>query len=330
MNLSSIQPFFFEPLVDLSFESSKYSSVYSPQPEVGRPRHGVTEQFLDKAESYFEKYQSYDYIFSLIKRELDVFGINPGHLGVDFGSGFGNSVIPILEHYPELRIIAVDISPDLLAILNREITRRCLDSRCAAIAMDAQNDYFVDEFADIVFGGAVLHHMVDPAKVVRTSLKLLRPGGHAIFLEPFENGHALLRIAYEEILAEGRRRGDTCGGFDALKALSLDIAVRTHRENYPGYEQVWPNLDDKWMFTRTYFERVAKEVGAKSVSFRSFQANERCFSQQTEVALSLYCGLTCPQALPDWAWKILDCYDKIFTDELKQELIIEGSIVFEK
>lgn len=289
---------------------------------------GVSAEFLEHAESYFQKYQSYDYIFSLIKREVDAFALTPSGIAVDLGCGFGNTVIPILEHFPNLQVIGVDISPDLLSILKRETSKRSLNERCVAIAMDAQHDYFVDGFADIVFGGAVLHHMVNPEKVVRIALKILKPGGHAIFFEPFENGHAILRIAYDEILAEAQRRGIQGKGFDFLSALRLDIAVRTHREQYPGYEKIWPNLDDKWMFTPTYFQRVADEVQARKVIVKPLHDNEAMFTRQAKVALSQYGGLPCPECLPDWAWQILDRYDHMFSQDMKEELIIEGSIVF--
>lgn len=328
MHVSAVQPFFSHQLVDLSQESEKYKAVYSPQPEIGAPRMGVTAEFLQHAESYFQKYQSYDYIFGLIKRELEAFALHPSGIAVDLGCGFGNTIIPVLEHYPDLNVIGVDISPDLLAILNRETSRRALDSRCVAIAMDAQRDYFMQGFADIVFGGAVLHHMIDPEKVVRIALKTLKPGGHAIFFEPFENGHAILRIAYDEIAAQASRRKAKGKGLDFLAALRTDIAVRTHRDLYPGYEQIWPNLDDKWMFTPTYFRRVAKDVGARDVIIKPLHDLDGMFSRQARVALTQYGGLPCPECLPAWAWEILARYDNLFSQDMKEELIIEGSIVF--
>ena len=239
-------------------------------------------------------------------------------------------MVPLLENYPELKIIAVDISPDLLVILNREAAKRSIDSRCLTVAMDAQRDYFVEGFADYVFGGAVLHHMVSPEKVVRTALRLLKPGGHAIFFEPFENGHFALRWAYQQILAEAQRRGESGPGFNFLDALREDIRVRTHRQETPGFDQLWAQLDDKWMFTRKYFERMAEEVGAKGVYIQPLHALEAPFTTQTRVALTAYAGLKCPESLPVWAWEILDDLDKMLSTDLKEELLIEGSIVFER
>lgn len=330
MSTTLFQQYFSEPLVDLSCEAPKYASVYSPQPEVGLPRLGVSAEFLEKSETYFQNYQRYDYIFGLIERELQAFGISPEGTAIDFGCGFGNTVIPMLEHFPTLTMICVDISPDLLAILNREAAKRQLKERCFAVAMDAQRDYFGDSFADIVFGGAVLHHMVRPEAVVETTLKVLKPGGHAIFLEPFENGHAILRLAYEEILERASRQKEARPAFEFLRGLSLDIAVRTKRAAYPGFEQKWQTLDDKWMFTKSYFEKIADAAGAQLVRFRPLHKTENCFSIQTTMALTHYGGFKCPEALPDWAWDILARYDNFFSEEMKQDLLIEGSIVFTK
>ncbi len=330
MTTAYFQQYFSEPLVDLSCEAPRYASVYSPKPEVGLPRFGVSAEFLEKSESYFEKFQQYDYIFGLIERELKAFGITPEGTAIDFGCGFGNTVIPILEHFPSLKMICVDISPDLLVILNREAEKRRMKERCLAVAMDAQRDYFGESFADIVFGGAVLHHMVKPEKVVETTLKVLKPGGHAIFLEPFENGHAVLRLAYEEILEKARLQKEAGPAFEFLRGLALDIAVRTKRAEYPGFENKWESLDDKWMFTKTYFEKIARDAGAKGVQFRPLHEIGNCFTKQTTMALSQYGGFKCPDALPGWAWKIIERYDDFFSEDMKQDLLIEGSIVFTK
>ena len=132
-----------------------------------------------------------------MQSELEALGIEPSGIAVDFGSGFGNTVIPLLENYRDLSIVATDISPDLLAILLREAGKRGIRDRCAAVSLDAQRDYFAEGFADIVFGGAVLHHLAEPEALLTTVMRVLKPGGHAIFFEPFENGHSVLRLAYE-------------------------------------------------------------------------------------------------------------------------------------
>ncbi len=137
-------------------------------------------------------------------------------------------------------------------------------------------------------------------------------------------------MAYEEILEKARLQKEASPAFEFLRGLVLDIAVRTKRTAYPGFENKWETLDDKWMFTKSYFERIAKEAGAQGVQFRPLHETANCFSKQTTMALSQYGGFKCPEALPNWAWEIIERYDGFFSEELKQDLLIEGSIVFTK
>jgi SAM-dependent methyltransferase len=323
--------FFASTLVDLGKEAPRYAGVLTPESEVGLSKTGVTDTLLSGAEDYFNKYQSFSYWLVLLEREISALGREPAGVAVDFGSGFGNTVIPLLERFPDLRVLATDISPDLLSILRREAIRRGLMERCAAIAFDAQRDYLRSEFADWVFGSAVLHHLVDPEALVRSALKVLKPGGHATFFEPFEEGHAVLRLAFSEILEEVKRRRAKGPAFDFLAVLVKDIAVRTHRRGYPGFETLWLEIDDKWLFTRSFFDQIRLSVGASDLQIRPLHGTETPFTTQTENVLKHYAGLPSRDALPDWAWEILRRYDQdAFSDEMKGQLTLEAAVVITK
>jgi SAM-dependent methyltransferase len=322
---------FTVPLVDLGNSVPKYGGILCPEPELGRPKIGVTETLLSGAEDYFLKYQSFSYWLSLLNAEMKALRRDPVGLAVDFGSGFGNTVIPLLEHCPDLRILATDISPDLLAILRREAIKRGLMERCAVVALDVQRDYLRSEFADLVFGSAILHHLADPESLVRIALKILKPGGHAIFFEPFEEGHAVMRLAFSEILREAKRRRETGPGFDFLEGINTDIAVRTHRRSYPGWDKKWFELDDKWLFTRSFFDRINLAVGTTDLVVRPLHGVESPFTIHTRNVLTSYAGLPDRNALPNWAWDILRRYDEdTFSEDMKRQLIIEGAVIITK
>ena len=232
----------------------------------------------------------------------------------------------MLENY-DVRVIATDISPDLLQILQREARSRGFQDRCAAVAQDAQNCYFLPKRADLVVGCAVLHHMVEPMAVVRAATTVLKSGGKAIFFEPFELGHQILRIAYTQILAEAKRRKVKGAGFDYLGALSHDIHVRTHRNNLTEFKNSWKNLDDKWMFCAHHFKKISDELGCK-IEILPLHDNQHQFTRQTKVALESYGGHKCPDALPDWAWNILNDFDEnYFSPEGLMDLPIEACVV---
>lgn len=340
MNLA--QSIYSVPLISMG-----ESGVLIPEPEISKPKIGVSDTFLVYAREYFKKYKNYDYLYTLINQTLKSLNYSPKGLVVDFGSGFGNSVIPLLENY-DVSVIAIDISQDLLAILNEEARQRGYQDRCATVCQDAQNFYFKQHTADLVVGCAVLHHMIDPMLTVKSACQVLKPGGKAIFFEPFELGHQILRIAYDHILKEAEIRnrkifggsikskiGDFIGmksqlhanGFNYLRALNKDIDVRTRRNKHPTDGKYWEKIDDKWLFSLKHFEKIALEVGC-SIEILPLHDNKNQFTRQTKNALEAYGGMKCPEALPEWAWKILKEYDEnYFSSEALLELPIEACVV---
>ena len=314
--------------MDLGTTDAKYVSVFAPEAEIGKEKVGVSDLLLSRAEEYFDRFQHFGYAWDLLQRAIKEFPSPPSGIVLDIGSGFGNTVIPLLEHYPDLSVIATDISPDLLSILRREAQNRRLDERCGTVAMDSHGDYFQTGIADAAFGCAVLHHLIDPLTAVANVLKALKPGGRAVFFEPFQAGFALCRIAYEEILAEARRRGVSGPAFNFLRDLSRDIYVRTHQRMPPDVGMEWRQLDDKWLFSRVHFERIADALNITSMTIEQIATPDNLFTGQARLSLKEYGGVD-PDELPSWGWDILRKFDEEHcSPELKQELTLEGIVTF--
>jgi hypothetical protein len=64
---------------------------------------------------------------------------------------------------------------------------------------DAGKPYIKDGCADLVFGAAILRHLVEPGKFIASALRVVRPGGSAFFFESFEGGLAILRLILHEV-----------------------------------------------------------------------------------------------------------------------------------
>lgn len=73
---------------------------------------------------------------------------------VDFGTGTGRYAIALAQRRPDVRLLAYDVQPEMLAIVNARIT----ESRLANLSTCSELD---DEAGDIVFAANVLHEIGD-------------------------------------------------------------------------------------------------------------------------------------------------------------------------
>ena len=150
-----------------------------------------------------------------------------------------------------IRIVSSDISPQLLAILRDQVSEADR-KRLMIMAMDASEDHFVEGSFDLAVGTAILHHILDPSDTIGACYQGLKPGGHAIFFEPFEAGHFVLRLLYEQLLERKNELKISGEVAEVLRRLILDCHVRKGSDKSA---EICELLDDKWLFTREYFEQ---------------------------------------------------------------------------
>ena len=108
-------------------------------------------------------------------------GRPPAHYprGLEIGAGTGYFGLNLLRAGVIDELAAVDISPGMLAQLERSAKRLGLEVECAAC--EASELPFPDSSVDLVFGHAVLHHLPDLEGCLREFRRVLRPGGVLAF-----------------------------------------------------------------------------------------------------------------------------------------------------
>jgi SAM-dependent methyltransferase len=328
--MSGAGALFASPLVDgaTAFADARFAGIAVPAPEVGRPRLGITEAFLGQAEAYHERFSNTAYFRLLIDTAL-------AHLGyaheaprvLDLGSGSGNSVFPLLDRFPRAEVVATDLSPNLLAILKRYADAHpAYDGRLHAVCVDACSNHYAQGAFDLAVGAAILHHLLDPAAALAAVHHALKPDGVALFFEPFENGNAVLMLAYEAIIEQAARQPIRADVLGLLRTIVGDFRLRMEMRRDP---QRFASMDDKWIFTKSFFIDAARRCGYASVEILPLHALEHAFRNQTRANLNMGLGLP-PEVLPDWAWAIVDHYDGAFSTELHGELLIEGMVLLRK
>lgn len=321
-DMFQLQSFFTTPLREIT---PGWTGIFIPDHPDAVRNASIGEQFLEGAEDYHRKYTNTGYFKGHIQNALQRITFPRSAPSIlDVGSGSGNSVIPCLELFPESPVVATDLSPILLRMLKSHVDGVPeWRERLGCVCMDVSCDFFRPGAFDLVVGAAILHHLLDPRKLLGTVMRALRPGGAAIFFEPFENGNSILRMAYQEILSHPGVAGLDPKIAHLLRALVHDFEVRTGSDKSAP---IYRKIDDKWLFTRHYFQTVADDLGFSELHILPLHAVDRPFTRQTEANLRLGCGLE-PKNLPRFAWEILARYDGFFSPELKHDLLIEGAII---
>ncbi len=80
-------------------------------------------------------------------------------------------------------IEAIEIAGPRVQALTDLVAREGWDDRARVVQMDAHRLAYGDGSFDLVFGGAILHHL-NVAKALEEVRRVLRSGGRAIFVEP--------------------------------------------------------------------------------------------------------------------------------------------------
>ena len=288
----------------------------------------ISDQFRANAADYHARYAAAGHFQALFEQALSATAtvIPPAPLVLDLGSGSGvNSVAPCLRLFPGARLVATDLSAELLAILGENLGLMEARDQVACIVMDAMGDHVAHGAFDLVTGASILHHLLRPQLGLAAAARALKPGGKAIFFEPFD-GYSLIRLAYRRILGEAPlHRDDPLHPAIAavLDAMSIDIAARTEPDTTAPH---FPHLDDKWLFAPERIEAWARKLGFSSVEFVPHNDGPNLYRKVVEVQVRLSTGRDDLQA-PRWALAILDEFDAAIPPLIKRRMILEGSIV---
>ncbi|MFP4144223.1 MAG: class I SAM-dependent methyltransferase [Phycisphaeraceae bacterium] len=99
-----------------------------------------------------------------------------GHL-LDLGTGPGHIPILACHRFPGVRITAIDAARSMLDIAREKIARAGYELRITLEIADAKRLPYADASFDGVLSNTILHHLADPAAMLREAVRVLRPGG---------------------------------------------------------------------------------------------------------------------------------------------------------
>jgi malonyl-CoA O-methyltransferase len=108
---------------------------------------------------------------------LDVVRLQPAAV-LDLGAGTGHASLALKRRYRAAQVVALDLSPGMLAEAAR---RQTLLRRFRRVCADAASLPLREASVDLVFSNLVLHWCNDPDAVFAECRRVLRPGGLLTF-----------------------------------------------------------------------------------------------------------------------------------------------------
>jgi ubiquinone/menaquinone biosynthesis C-methylase UbiE len=326
MKLSSILDCELVDLGDL--EGPAFDGVMVPESEVGKIGGGVTVQFLEDASQYHDKYFDTAFTDYLIKDALAK--IDPPaneSLILDIGSGSGPTVVSLLRKFSQSNVIATDISKNMLAILRSVLAKHDMLDRVATLCLDLNKDLFKGQSFDFAIGSAILHHLFEPEVLISQLFSTIKPGGSMVFFEPFEPGHVFASMIYRTILAESKSRDDLSPEiriyFERLVLLQASLGC------YEKDRVKYADIDDKWTFTKSYFEKIATNINARKLTIYPLLDSTTPFQDHLKTYLRI--GLNKNEsALPGWVWELVGDIENDLTPSCREDLLLSGGIIFTK
>ncbi|UVC08889.1 methyltransferase domain-containing protein [Rhizobium sp. TH2] len=323
------QRFFNDRLVDLGQKlGNAYDGIRAPEGFIDLAKPGVGSQFLEEADKYHQQWFNPELTKKNLKPQIAALSRLPKHpIILDVGSGSGNSIIALFDLLPESTILATDISEHILAILKREVEQRDIDtSRLAVSCADLHSIKLVPNTFDLVVGGSILHHLFDPLIALQNISRGLKVGGEAIFMEPLEPGWALTKLAFQTMIADAEVRPGL--GEQELAIMKSFAWQWETRKGTDKSAQALKNFDDKWLFARSYLEKIASDAHL-SVRIVPHSVPKDLINALTTQVMNNFIGVG-KWSLPDWAKAVMARFDNTFSDEQRGDMGAGGLVVFQK
>ncbi|MDF5707611.1 MAG: class I SAM-dependent methyltransferase [Nostoc sp. S4] len=123
---------------------------------------------------------------------------------IEYGCGTESHAFALADRGAQL-VIAIDISPIAIEIAEARFQAKSVKANLAFKVMDAEDLEFDESSIDLILGSGILHHL-DIEKSLNSMIRVLRPSGKAIFIEPM--GHNLFINLFRKLTPNIRSKDE--------------------------------------------------------------------------------------------------------------------------
>ncbi len=142
----------------------------TPEPEVMDDAEEVEAYASAAAQSYL------DAIDNTLVEQVVSLGVASGRL-LDVGCGPGNIALKIARRLPEVRVVGVDFSVNMVRAAKDAAAAQKLSGRAVFFSGDAKRLPFAEKSFDFVLSNSVLHHLQHPIAMLNDMRRVAKPGG---------------------------------------------------------------------------------------------------------------------------------------------------------
>jgi len=96
---------------------------------------------------------------------------------LDAGAGSGFLTLAAAERLDHGRVIALELSPDMIGRLTQRVAAAGLDERVEPLQADAAGTGLADDSVDRIVSHAMLHELFDVEAAITEWTRILKPGG---------------------------------------------------------------------------------------------------------------------------------------------------------
>lgn len=114
---------------------------------------------------------------------------------LDIGTGPGRLPIEITKQVPNVKVIGIDLSKDMVRIARKNADKEGLTNRVGFKMGSAYDTGFEDGSIDLVISTGVVHHLKEPVNAFNEIYRILRRGGEAWI---YDGRKDVTRVEFEE------------------------------------------------------------------------------------------------------------------------------------